>query len=205
MADPLTPWQRAETALATDPAGVKGPWLRARPLRDRITDALPQPPHPPQHRRHCPFRRRRPVRHPLIRPPDPHSGPPRQHRSPAADDGRTLPPPDLSARLARWLDDPQTCLIALDEGADPDESLPAALTDRLGLFLDLSDTPYSDTHPITLNPDRIAQARARLPHTTLPKSALSSITTVAAAMGIASLRDPPPHPRHCPSAGRVAR
>jgi len=46
MSDPLTPWQRAELALAVlavDPAGVKGLWLRARSsaVRDRVTQALP--------------------------------------------------------------------------------------------------------------------------------------------------------------------
>jgi magnesium chelatase subunit D len=46
MSDPLTPWQRAELALAVlavDPAGVKGLWLRARSsaVRDRVTQARP--------------------------------------------------------------------------------------------------------------------------------------------------------------------
>ncbi|MBC7739536.1 MAG: magnesium chelatase ATPase subunit D, partial [Candidatus Saccharibacteria bacterium] len=46
MSDPLTPWERVQTALAVlavDPAGVKGLWLRARasPVRDRVTAALP--------------------------------------------------------------------------------------------------------------------------------------------------------------------
>lgn len=45
MSDPLTPWQRAELALAVlavDPSGVKGLWLRARSsaVRDRVTQAV---------------------------------------------------------------------------------------------------------------------------------------------------------------------
>lgn len=46
MNAPLTPWQRVEAALAAlavDPSGVKGLWLRGRsgPVRDRVTAALP--------------------------------------------------------------------------------------------------------------------------------------------------------------------
>ena len=195
MSDPLTPWQRAELALAVlavDPAGVKGLWLRARSsaVRDRITQALP-----------------------LAR---------RIH--PAVDDtalfggvdlaatlaagslvatagllASTDPviltmaercPLGLSARLSRWLDETGPCLITLDEGAEPEESLPTGLSDRLGLFLDLTEVGYSDTQDITLSPDAITAARARRATTTLPKTALESLTTVAAAMGIASLRAP---------------
>jgi magnesium chelatase subunit D len=43
---------------------------------------------------------------------------------------------------------------------------------------------------VTLSPEAIATARARLASTTLPTTALESLTTVAAAMGIASLRAP---------------
>ena len=45
MSEPLSPWDRAQaavTALAVDPAGLRGLWLRARsgPLRDRVVQAL---------------------------------------------------------------------------------------------------------------------------------------------------------------------
>ena len=44
MSEPLSPWDRAQaavTALAVDPAGLRGLWLRARsgPLRDRVVQA----------------------------------------------------------------------------------------------------------------------------------------------------------------------
>ncbi len=195
MSDPLSPWQRAELALAVlavDPAGVKGLWLRARSsaVRDRVTQALP-----------------------VAR---------RIH--PGVDDtalfggvdlaatlaaGRLVSsagllasnapviltmaercPQGLSARLSRWLDEAGPCLIALDEGAEPEESLPSGLADRLGLFLDMTEVGYSDSQAVSLSPEAIATARARLASTTLPTTALESLTTVAAAMGIASLRAP---------------
>jgi len=195
MSDPLTPWQRAELALAVlavDPAGVKGLWLRARSsaVRDRVTQALPA------------ARRI-------------HPGVDDTALFGGVDLAATLAagtlvssagllassdpliltmaercPLGLSARLSRWLDEAGPCLITLDEGAEPEESLPSGLSDRLGLFLDLTDVGYSDTQDIALSPDAIAAARARRATTTLPKTALESLTTVAAAMGIASLRAP---------------
>ena len=195
MSDPLTPWQRAELALAVlavDPAGVKGLWLRARSsaVRDRVTQALPQ------------ARRI-------------HPGVDDTALFGGVDLAATLAagslvatagllastdpviltmaercPLGLSARLSRWLDEAGPCLVTLDEGAEPEESLPSGLSDRLGLFLDLTEVGYSDTQDITLSPEAIAAARARRATTTLPKTALESLTTVAAAMGIASLRAP---------------
>ncbi len=195
MTDPLTPWQRVEAALAVlavDPAGVKGLWLRARssPLRDRVTAALP-------------LGRRI------------HPGVDDTALFGGVDLAATLAqghlvssagllkevapliltmaercPPGLSARLSRWLDEAGPCLIALDEGAEPEELLPSGVADRLGLFLDLTDVAYSETEAITLAALDIAQARGRLATTTLPKTAVQSLTTVAAAMGIASLRAP---------------
>ena len=195
MSDPLTPWQRAELALAVlavDPSGVKGLWLRARSsaVRDRVTQALP-------------IARRI------------HPGVDDTALFGGVDLAATLAagslvatagllastdpviltmaercPLSLSARLSRWLDEAGPCLVTLDEGAEPEESLPSGLSDRLGLFLDLTEVGYSDTQNVTLSPDAITAARARRATTTLPKTALESLTTVAAAMGITSMRAP---------------
>lgn len=195
MTEPLTSWARALAALAVmavDPGGVKGLWLRSRagPVRDRVTAALP-----------CARRL-----HPGIDDTSLFGG---------VDLAATLAtghltrsqgllskstpviltmaercPPGLSARLSRWLDETGPCLVALDEGAEPEESLPSALADRLGMFLDLGDLPWSETEQVVLNPDKIANARAMLPSVQLADSAVQSLTSVAFAMGIASLRAP---------------
>jgi hypothetical protein len=53
--------------------------------------------------------------------------------------------PRLAARLARALDNRKgLSLVALDEGAGPEERIPEALADRLAIHLDLSDIPLSD-------------------------------------------------------------
>lgn len=196
MSEPLSPWMRVECALAVlavDPAGVKGLWLRARssPLRDRVTAALPQS--------------ARRV----------HSGIDDTALYGGVDLSATLAagqlrrslgllaksdpivltmaercPLGLSARLSAWLDDRGHCVIALDEGAEAEETLPSALADRLGLFLDLGDLSYSETEPVDFTKDQITAAQARLARTKLPETALVSLTTVATAMGIASMRAP---------------
>ena len=195
MSDPLTPWQRAELALAVlavDPAGVKGLWLRARSsaVRDRVTQALPV------------ARRIHPgvddtalfggvdLTATLAAGSLVSSAGLLASNAPVILTMAERCPQGLSARLSRWLDEAGPCLIALDEGAEPEESLPSGLADRLGLFLDLTEVGYSDSQAVTLSSEAIATARARLASTTLPKTALESLTTVAAAMGIASLRAP---------------
>lgn len=92
----------------------------------------------------------------------------------------------LAARLALALDAGQHSLIALDEGAEVDEALDAKLAERLAFHVDLSelsvnglsdpqtmDGTTSDFHTITHDPDMLHQ-----------------ITTVAAQLGIDSLRAP---------------
>lgn len=195
MTAALTPWERVETALAVlavDPGGVKGLWLRARASaqRDRLVGALP------------PARRLHPgiddtalfggvdlaatlasghlvQGQGLLTRPDP-----------VVLTMAERCPPGLAARLARWLDEAGPCLIALDEGADADEALPPALADRLGLFLDTEGISWSDTTPIHLPADQIAAARDRLATTRLPPKALETMVSVAATLGIASLRAP---------------
>ncbi len=195
MTAPLSAWQRIEAALAVlavDPAGAKGLWLRARasPLRALLTQSMPQ------------ARRIQPgiddialfggvdLAATLA------VGHLRQSMGLLSQTAPILLtmaercPPGLSARLARWLDNAGPCLIALDEGAEAEETLPAALADRLGLFLSLDDLSCSEAGALTLDPEKVAAARARLPATRLPPSALNSLTKLASSLGIASLRAP---------------
>ena len=195
MSEPLSPWDRVEAALAVmavDPAGVKGLWLRARsgPVRDVVMQGLP-------------VARRI---HPGIDDVALFGGVDLAATLAAGQVQRSLGiltsdtplvltmaercPPALAARLSRWLDDSGPCLVALDEGAEAEEILAPALADRLGLFLDLGDLAYSDVGALALPMDCVAEARGRLAGVVLPVGALESLTTVAAAMGIASLRAP---------------
>ncbi len=99
-------------------------------------------------------------------------------------------PPGLAARLANALDTARHTLIALDEGAEADEILPASLADRLGLFLDLGDLVWSDATRPAPDPIRLAAACAALPAVSVPRSALDDLTRAACELGIASLRAP---------------
>lgn len=99
-------------------------------------------------------------------------------------------PAGLAARLATALDLPRHALIALDEGADPDETLPPALADRLALFLNLDDEIWSDGAAPAPDPARLATARDLLPAIRLSAIALDDLTRAAADLGIASLRAP---------------
>lgn len=199
MTEPLSPWDRAEAAiaaLAVDPAGLRGLWLRARsgPLRDRVVQALSALP--------LPQRRLHPgvddatlfggvdlsatlAQGHLVRSAGLLASPAAliltmAERCPAG----------LAARLARVLDEPGFCLIALDEGAEPDEALAPALADRLALFLDLDGIASADAFPLVLEPQALADARARLGDVRIDPKSVETLTRLAAAMGIASLRAP---------------
>jgi magnesium chelatase subunit D len=96
----------------------------------------------------------------------------------------------LAARLGRALDAPAHCLVALDEGSEPDETLPGGLRDRLALFVDLNDVAWSDVDDLAIDPSVLGAARARLAHMKTPKDAAASLTRVADRLGINSLRAP---------------
>jgi magnesium chelatase subunit D len=99
--------------------------------------------------------------------------------------------PRLAARLARALDNRQgLSLVALDEGAGPEERIPEALADRLAIHLDLSDIPLSDAPDLQVDTDAIVEARRILPRVTVPDSTVSDLAQVAFRLGITSLRAP---------------
>jgi magnesium chelatase subunit D len=192
-------WTRitlALTVLAIDPEGLKGLWLRARSsaVRDRVTHALTALPLAL-------------VRlHPTVADDALYggldlsatlaTGRPVSSRGVLSDPAALIltmaerVPAGLSARLAHALDARRHCLIALDEAAEDGEGLPLALTDRLGLFLDLDGIAWSESADITLDSDALTAARALLPGVALPADAAAALTRAAAELGINSLRAP---------------
>jgi magnesium chelatase subunit D len=198
-AAPYDAWGRATLALsllAVDPEGLRGLWLRARsgPVRERfvsLLDGLPLP--------------RRKI-HPGITDDQLFggvdltatlsSGHLVRARGLLAEPSTLLLamaercPPGLAVRLGQTLDAPTHCLVALDEGAEPDETLPPALAERLAFFVALDDVPLAATELATPDPDAIEAARTRLPSVKLAPEQAEELALVAARCGIASLRAP---------------
>jgi magnesium chelatase subunit D len=179
-----------------DPAGLRGLWLRARsgPLRDRVVQALAALPLP-QRRLHPGVDDATLYGGVDLSATLAHGHLVRAAGLVATPAASVLTmaercPAGLAARLARVMDDPGFCLIALDEGAEPDEALAPALADRLALFLDLDGIPAAETFPLTLDESALTQARARLADVKTDPKAVETLTRLAAAMGITSLRAP---------------
>lgn len=187
--------QLALRLLAVDPGGLGGMVLRARagPVRDAFTEATAILPLPRQ-RLHpemgdealfggmdlsATLAAGRPVMTPGLL-----AQPAALHLAMAERCG-----PELAARLGQVLDQAGGhCLIALDEGAEPDEHTPAKLSERLAFHADLELTPLRDAAPADL-PDP-APAAARLAGIGVPDDAVIAVTTLAAQFGIDSLRAP---------------
>lgn len=93
----------------------------------------------------------------------------------------------LAARLAQAMDRHHHAVIALDEAADESEGLPAALADRLALFLCLDGR---DEVLILPDPELVAAARRRLPLVKVPHAAVRDLVAACDVLGIESLRAP---------------
>jgi magnesium chelatase subunit D len=79
-------------------------------------------------------------------------------------------------------------VIALDEGADDDERLSAALADRLAFAIDLAPCGAGDAAQRWHTGADIAQARARLPAVVADDAIVVALCNTAAALGIGSAR-----------------
>ncbi len=99
--------------------------------------------------------------------------------------------PGLAGRLAAALDTGAGFgLVALDEGAGPDEACPAALLDRLAFHVDLGDLSYRDAAARPLDCQALAEARALLPGVEVPDEVMQALCATALALGIGSARAP---------------
>ena len=95
--------------------------------------------------------------------------------------------PALAARLSIALDNGTLgAVVAVDEGATPDETVPAALAERLAFHIDLDIS----THDIGLLCDdvEIAEAQSRLAQFQLPDRLYHTLISLCARLGVDSTR-----------------
>jgi magnesium chelatase subunit D len=81
-------------------------------------------------------------------------------------------------------------LVALDEGQGKDERPPAALLERCGYAVDLSDIGMRDLEPPAHGAADFDAARARLAAVAVDPAHAEALVAVAADLGVASLRAP---------------
>ena len=82
-------------------------------------------------------------------------------------------------------------VVAFDEGLDTDETLDAALADRLACHVDLDCVPLSVTNSMTgFEGADIVSARRRLDAVEVPDEVIDALAAASIAFGIASLRAP---------------
>ena len=79
-------------------------------------------------------------------------------------------------------------VVALDEGQGDDERPPAALLDRLAFHLDLNEVGHRCARENFASAEEVAQARHRLANVRVDDKAIEALVTVAARLGVESLR-----------------
>ncbi|XDA98944.1 magnesium chelatase subunit D [Sulfitobacter sp. LCG007] len=94
----------------------------------------------------------------------------------------------LAARLAHVLDAGGHSLILLDEGAEPEETAPPILTERVAFHVDLTDIGRMEATPVPV-PDLDA-ARERYGRIPADAAATRTLAALALRFGIGSLRAP---------------
>ncbi|OYU17567.1 MAG: magnesium chelatase ATPase subunit D [Rhodobacteraceae bacterium PARR1] len=187
----------ALAVLAVDPVAVGGLWLRARagPYRQRLLESLTLLPLPLPLQRLSPQIGDEALYGGLDAVGSLQAGRPVLRRG-MLDRPSLLVltmaercPPALAARLAQTLDQHHHGLLALDEAAEAGEGLPATLSDRLGLFLDLDGERAPDVLPLP-DPQTVLAARALLPSVRLPHDGVIEVVRACAELAILSPRAP---------------
>ncbi len=88
------------------------------------------------------------------------------------------------------VDEARIGVVALDDGREADEAVPAALLDRLALRLDLSAVGYRDCGPMPAEAQAVAAARARLTRVAGGADVAEAFCAAAEALGVGGLRPP---------------
>ena len=96
-------------------------------------------------------------------------------------------PPDLAAKLGAWVDETDGPIVVLDEGAEPGESVPPVIKERLAFHVSLDGIGRLEAVP---PPKRAMPAPENVRKVKVPVAAIGMITKLAARLGIDSLRAP---------------
>lgn len=78
--------------------------------------------------------------------------------------------------------------VALDEGIGRDEYVPVALTDRVGLHIDLTSVGWRDVNEITIDSNQVNEARALLSRVVITDQQRAGLCAASAMLGISSIR-----------------
>jgi magnesium chelatase subunit D len=82
-------------------------------------------------------------------------------------------------------------IVALDEGAEPDERLPHVLADRLALYVDLDGVSIREAgSPNPVSPEDVVAARGSYAAVEVGDGVCAALCATAMALGVASLRAP---------------
>lgn len=80
-------------------------------------------------------------------------------------------------------------VLALDEGAEPEQRAPAVIADRLAFHLDLDGVPFGvAVDPLPASPEDVARARVYLRSVDVGEDVVSALVETALALGVAALR-----------------
>lgn len=99
-------------------------------------------------------------------------------------------PPYMSARLSQALDAGHShALLALDEGSEEAEALPAGLSDRAAFHVALEGIALADITPFSL-PGDLPKLRRTARKISVAEGILEDLVVLAVSLGITSLRAP---------------
>ena len=84
----------------------------------------------------------------------------------------------------------RVALVALDEGANDEEQMPATLLDRVAFHLPLQAAESEDDAPLDWTRAEVEAARVLLPQVSVPESVVQALCAASLVWGVSSMRAP---------------